>query len=262
MSAAPTPSASSPLAPAESSARRAYLRSSIAVQTPRIEEPSAGSTPRGRTAAMSYFDPQREDGLRSAQPAASSRPSTSSHRDPNTSPTDSTHAHHGHTTSPSRSGSRVRGPTGDTMRSSEELQAQLAAYSLSPSRRSSVSVARTSSVAPRTQQPAFVPKKDSLALKPLPVSALLHSPPHSPPRSSHSSRESSGSLGVSQFAHMSRSRAGSIASVAPRAPSREGSLYEGRSGRTGSSRAYLPPVEALPPMEFARFGDGEDDDLS
>ncbi|KAF7792692.1 hypothetical protein EIP86_003790 [Pleurotus ostreatoroseus] len=160
MSAVPSQSGLSTLAADSRSGEhrsRAYLRSSVSVATPQVEE---SSTPTAQRAAMSYFEAQQD----SAQPAPSSSHATS----------------------------RKAASRAESARSPEA--AELAAYSLAPSRRSSVS---------QTLAPTSVP------------SAL----------------------------------------------SREGSVYEGRSARRGSSyvpRPGLPTFEPLPPMEFAKFDDDDD----
>ncbi|PSR79487.1 hypothetical protein PHLCEN_2v7012 [Hermanssonia centrifuga] len=171
---------------------RAYLRSSVSIQTPPTE---VVHTPEGQTMSPSYFDPRYRHTLTAAAP-----PGTSG--------------------SPS-------------------------SYSLSPSRRSSISQGTTT---PLKSQPALVRRKDSPALRPIPVSTLMYSPPTSPPHYG----SSSGFTAPSAYSQ-SRSRAASVASVAP---SRDGSVYEGRSGRRHSVRSVLPSVDSLSPMDFEKFSEG------
>ncbi|KAJ3554619.1 hypothetical protein NM688_g3017 [Phlebia brevispora] len=193
----------------------------MSLATPKVEE---HNIPPAQRAALSYASPSHQSQTAEAGPSSShARSRTASSRlDPAHSPE----------------------------------AAELATFSFSPSRRSSISQTLAPTLAPTSSarsQPALVRKKDSPALKPIPAAALLHSPPHSPPLRAMHGRE--GSLSIPVFSSTSRSRSGSVASVAP---SREGSVYEGRTGRRESSRPVLPSFQPLPPMEFVKTT--EDDD--
>ncbi|OBZ69617.1 hypothetical protein A0H81_10523 [Grifola frondosa] len=72
------------------------------------------------------------------------------------------------------------------------------------------------------QQPALVKRKDSLALRPLPLSSFLHSPPHSPPSG-------------------------------PTARSRSNSVRTERS-----LPVYIPPLDPIPPLNFEHKYSPED----
>lgn len=205
------PSSYVPAPEEEPDRRRAYLRSNTSLQTPHIE--STPHTPEGQSVAPSYFDrrphlPQSASSRSSViSPAAEQTPASNS-----TSPRETDYAYN----SPSL-------------------------HEFGTSRRNSVSsVVVPGPSSSRSRQPAFVRREDSQALRPMPATALLHSPPHSPPKGSHS-RSGSLSYGMPDM----RSRSGSVAS-----PSRDD---RDRMGRNPSVRAVLPPVERLPPMEFGSF---------
>ncbi|KAI0090868.1 hypothetical protein BDY19DRAFT_905106 [Irpex rosettiformis] len=197
----------------ERSSRHAYLHSNTSLQTPHIE--SASHAPEGQSGALPYVDrcprpEQSSSSLSNAKSPGIEQSPASQQTPPN--PQDNTYQ-------------------------------SLSIHQYGGSRRNSVSsVVVPGASSSRSRQPAFVRREDSQALKPIPASTLLHSPPHSPPRGSHSR---SGSINYPSM----RSRSGSTASSYISPPSREGGERD-RSGRNPSPRAVLPPVERLPPMEF------------
>ncbi|KAI0821249.1 hypothetical protein BC629DRAFT_437864 [Irpex lacteus] len=201
----------SPAAAEEGEVRPAYLRSNTSLQTPQVE--STPHTPEGQSVAPSYFDqrphlPQSSSSLSNAISPQSSQTQTS------------------HSLSPKPADYAYKSPS---------------LHEFGSSRRNSVSsVVVPGASSSRSRQPAFVRREDSQALKPLPATTLLHSPPQSPPRGSHSR---SGSINYPSM----RSRSGSAASSVSPGSERD------KLGRNPSSRAVLPPVERLPPMEFGSF---------
>ncbi|KAH8087869.1 hypothetical protein BXZ70DRAFT_910152 [Cristinia sonorae] len=114
---------------------------------------------------------------------------------------------------------------------------------------------------------AYVRKKDSPALRPLPASPFMHSPPQSPPSRSRSGTVTSGM--TTPQVPASRSRAGSIRTLPePPREEREGSIRERdrewevqpprAMERRRSSRATLPPLPSLQPMDFGPYSYGHD----
>ena len=117
------------------------------------------------------------------------------------------------------------------------------------------SASRHPSRGPSSSHPAYVKKKDSPALRPLPTSPFLYSPPQSPPARSRSGTTSSGV--ASPFVSVGRSRAGSIMTLGePPLEGSEGSgsIHEseesGGVDRRRSSRATLPPIQPISPLDF------------
>lgn len=241
--------------------RKAYYRSSMSVvpQTPKIvdEKSSSSRREKGQSVAMGYFDsrPPLSHGGASTPKAEVGGPSSTTAN----APASSSHSMH----------------AVDYLSSSHHSTS-------SSSHPPSSSLSRRHSTAhppPLMSQPNLVRRRDSPALRPLPASTLFYptSPPTSPPLRPHNAHSREGSLSrrrADMYAGSSRSRSGSVISLATlpeRATGRERHEDEGRSAggshheRPGdglrrresvsSRRSMLPSVDRLPPMEFAEFED-------
>lgn len=191
-------------------------------------------------------------------------------------------------TEPSSSTTRASSlhPSSDNPRSSRSIrplpvpptQSQTQTH-LQPLTSSTSSMASHSSVPPETSpsykkisksgQPAYVKRKDSPALRPLPQSPFLSSPPTSPPLrpTHHSSRSRGGSISsltaINPHPYSSRSRAGSVITLGetPFEPVREerGERFseEGSDADSRKSvRAVLPPLPQMAPLQFDQYTPG------
>ena len=237
----PTPATAGHDAPREKSdrekERKAYLRASMSIpQTPKIVDEKASRREKGQSVALGYFDSR--------------------------SPLSAGHSHsHG------TSHAEAAGPSASTtVRATDFALTQHTHPSSSASSTSSRRHSTSAAHAP-PPQPNLVRRRDSPALRPLPASTLFYptSPPTSPPARPHAhSREPSlaraASLRRADVYGAGRSRSGSVASLAtlPEFPT-EGrhESHEGlrRRESVSSRRSMLPPMDKLPPMEFAEFED-------
>ncbi|KAK7691687.1 hypothetical protein QCA50_005087 [Cerrena zonata] len=222
----------------EPSTSRAYLRMSGSHHTTSQYE-TVPSTHGGQSGSLSYFDPTTGKESSSATP----RLSSSSHPLPNI---------------PTTSRNIRPLPTPPNQPSSST-----SLYPLPPE--NSQNYKKIS----KSGQPAYVKRKDSPALRPLPQSPFLSSPPTSPPLrpTHHHSRSRGGSISslsaINPLPYSSRSRAGSVITLgetpfeAVREERGEKLSEEGSDADSRKSvRAVLPPLPQMAPLQFDQYTPG------
>ncbi|KAI0079316.1 hypothetical protein K474DRAFT_690038 [Panus rudis PR-1116 ss-1] len=225
------------------SSSRAYLRMSASHHTtPQYEE---AHTSRGESGALSYFE---------------ARPHPSSNLRHDASADGGTHAQSSSTV---QSTQRTLAPGIRPLPIPPGPPTPVSATEPSSASRQpppSTPLSRSSS---RSSQPALVRRKDSNALRPLPMSPFLNSPPTSPPvRPVAYSRSRQGSVSslhsVTHKPYSSRSRAGSVITLPePLIESnREDKASDEGSSDTASRRsvqAALPPLGSFSTLDLGGF---------
>ncbi|CAL1711279.1 unnamed protein product [Somion occarium] len=238
----------------EPSASRAYLRMSGSHHTtPQYETTSTSYG--GQGGSLPYFDPttQRDQSY-------NIQPSSSSHTNYNQT----------YTSTSGSSNPGIRPLPIPPVIPSSSSSSSSSAHPL-PQSILTRDNSQTRKMNSKSAQPNLVKRKDSSALRPLPTSPFLHSPPTSPPLrpvvpSTRSRGGSISSLNVmNPHPYSNRSRAGSVVTLGePRFESvKEG--VEDRLSEEGSSdadsrrstRAVLPPLKPLPALQFSEFAPGK-----
>lgn len=227
----------------EPSTPRAYLRMSGSHHTtPQYE--TVPSTHGGQSGSLSYFDSTTRQELSSSN----TRPSSSSHPLPDAP----------------RSSRSIRPlPVPPNQAQAQPSSSSSSHYPLPPE--TSQSYKKVS----KSGQPAYVKRKDSPALRPLPQSPFLSSPPTSPPLgpTHHHSRSRGGSISsltaINPHPYSSRSRAGSVITLgetpfeAVREERGERLSEEGSDADSRKSvRAVLPPLPQMAPLHFDQYTPG------